>query len=422
MSKQLIPPVKGTRDFYPEDFAFREWLYGKIKEVSYIFGYQEFDGPEIEYLDLYADKTSQEILKEQVFTLKDRDGRDLALRPELTPTLSRMIAQKSQQMQKPIRWFSFGRAWRYEQPQKGRGREFFQWEIDILGVETPEADAEIIAIAATFFQKLGLTAEEVVIRVSDRSYFDQVLSEVGIDKAKFMPLLRIVDRKEKISQEEFEQALQGEGLNPEQITKLNDYFTNPDYSKSPSLSRLFTTLKAYPGVIDYVQYDPTIARGFEYYTGTVFEAWDKTGGLRRALFGGGRFDNLTATLGGEKIAATGMAPGDMPIRVLLEQFQKMPELKPVTAQVLVTVFSEELFSQSLQLSSMLRESKITTELWPDPTSKLDKQLKYADQRGIDYVVIIGPEEAQANQVVLKNLQQRTQETVSFDQLVEKLVH
>lgn len=420
MNKQLISSVKGTRDFYPEDMPFRSWFYGKIRKVSEKFGYQEFDGPNIEYMDLYLDKTSEEILKDQVFSMKDRDDRTLVLRPEITPTFARMVAQKSQQILRPIRWYSIGRGYRYEQPQKGRGREFFQWEINLLGPQSPEADGEIIAIAAEFFKELGFTPEEVVIRVNDRSYFEQILSENKIDSSKFMPLLRIVDRKAKITSGEFDQLLIEEGLTQEQVASLNQFFNDKDYSKSEWLSNVFNSLKNYPGVLEFVEYDPTIARGFDYYTRTVFEAWDKTGNLRRSLFGGGRFDNLTETLGGERVPGVGMAPGDMPIQVLLEQFNKMPDLKPNAAKVLVTVFSQELLNKSLEIGSRLRSNDISTELYLDGDTKLDKQLKYADQKGIPFVIICGPDEVSKDQIVLKDLENRTQVALTLDELLQKL--
>lgn len=420
MNKLPIQAVKGTRDFYPEEMAFRSWLYDKIKQVSNKFGYQEFDGPYIEYLDLYADKTSEEILKEQAFSLQDRDGKDILLRPEITPTFARMVAEKGRQLLQPIRWFSFGRAYRYEQPQKGRTREFFQWEINVLGPETPEADAEILAIATEYFKALGLTADQVVIRVNDRSYFEQILDQNSISRDKFIPLLRIIDRKEKISQEQFDNLLTEAGLNQNQVDALNSYFNSKDYSKSEWLSKLFTSLKSYEGVLNYIEYDPIIARGFDYYTRTVFEAWDKTGNLKRALFGGGRFDNLTESLGGERIPGVGMAPGDVPIQVLLEALGKIPDIKPKTATVLVTVFNEELASKSTQISALLRSNNIDTEGWVEPGTKLDKQLRYANQRGIPYVVIIGPEEASQNLIILKDFNNQTQEKISAEELISKL--
>ncbi len=411
----MVQNVKGTRDFYPEDKAFMNWLYGKIRLVSERFGYQEFDGPEIEYLDLYADKTSEEILKEQAFTMQDRDGRAIMLRPELTPTMARMVAARSQQLLKPIRWWYLGRCWRYEKPQRARAREFFQWEINILGAESPEADAEILALAAMFFKEIGLTPDEVVIRVSDRSYFNSVLEKNNINSELYVPLLRIVDRKEKINQEEFDESLRLEGLNDAQISGLNEYFQSKDFQGSPWLVSVFKALESYPGASDYILYDPTIARGFDYYTRTVFEAWDRTRGLKRALFGGGRFDNLTETIGGERVPGVGMAPGDMPIKELLEQFDKKPLTLPKVADVFVSVFNEDLLSKSIQCASLLRANGIDTECAVSTDVKLEKQLKYADQKGIVYFIIIGPDENTNNQVLVKNLIEKTQDTFRFDE-------
>jgi len=420
MATNVIQKVKGTRDFYPEQMAFRQWLYGKIRAVSEKYGYVEYDGPEIELMELYTSKTSEEIVREQAFTMQDRDGRALALRPELTPTLARMIAQKGEELQFPLRWYSFGRAWRYEQPQKGRGREFFQWEIDILGVKTPEADAEILAIAADYFRAVGLTPEEVVIRVSDRSFLEETFASFGIGGDQFKPVLRVIDRKEKVSAQEFAAGLKAEGLNDEQVAQINDFFDRADYSGSEWLVRLFETLKNFEGVSDYIVFDPIIARGFDYYTGVVFEAWDRTGQFTRSLFGGGRFDNLTATFGGKQIPAQGMAPGDMPIEVLLRQFNKMPDLKVKTADVLVTVFSSEQIAQSQKLAGELRQVGLDVELWPDDSIKMGKQLDYANKRGIPAVAIIGPGEAERGAVTLKWLATGEQTEVARDNVADKL--
>lgn len=420
MNKQLIQKVKGTRDFYPEEMAFRSWLYGKIKKISEKYGYQEFDGPNIEYLDLYADKTSEEILKEQAFSLKDRDGRDILLRPEITPTMARMVTQKSTSLTKPIKWFSFGRCYRYEQPQKGREREFFQWEINVLGPETPEADAEIIAIAAEYLKELGLTPDEVVIKVNDRVLIEQIMLENNLPKDKLNPLLRIIDKKEKVTPEIFDRMLEDEGLQKKQTENLNSFLAGKDYSKSDWLVKVFKNLGGYSGVMEYIEFDPTIARGFDYYTKTVFEAWDKTGNLKRSLFGGGRFDRLTETLGGEKVPGVGMAPGDVPLQVLLEDLGKMPKIAPAIPAVLVTIFSPELEEKSIETALTLRLKDINTELWLEPEAKLEKQLKYADQKGIPYAAIIGPDEQKMDKVTLKNLQEKGQQTLSLDELVQKL--
>ena len=350
--------------------------------------------------------------------MQDRDGRTILLRPEITPTFARMVAQKSGSLIKPIRWYSYGRGYRYEQPQKGRGREFFQWEINILGPETPEADAEIIAIAVEFFKQLNLTPVEVVIKVNDRTLLEQTISVSNIPAEKFTTLLRLIDRKEKIGPIQFNQTLKEEGLDQKQIDGLNSYLTSKDYTKSDWLSKVFKSLEKYPGVMEYIEFDPTVARGFDYYTRTVFEAWDRSGGLKRSLFGGGRFDNLTETLGGERIPGVGMAPGDMPMEEVLRQFNKIPDLKPEIAKVLVTVFSPELMENSLAVASLLRSKSINTELWLE-NSKLDKQLKYADQKGISYAIIIGPDEAEQDKVVLKDLAKQSQETLPLEELLQK---
>ncbi|MDD2823370.1 MAG: histidine--tRNA ligase [Candidatus Daviesbacteria bacterium] len=418
--KQIISPVKGTRDFYPEQMAFRNWLYEKIQTLSQKYGYQEYDGPVLEYLDLYTNKTSEEILKTQAFTLQDRDGRSLILRPELTPTFARMVAQKAEQLPKEIRWFSFGRAWRYEQPQKGRGREFFQWEINLLGPESPEADAEILAIAADYLKSLNLTSKEVVIKVSDRSFMQEELKSFGLTEEQIMPVFRIIDRKNKISAEQFNQDLAKEGISLEQAKKIEKLLSEKNFSKSPWLSKIFESLKLYEDIFEYFEFDPTIIRGFDYYTKTVFEAWDRGEGFKRALFGGGRFDNLTSQIGGPKVPGVGMAPGDYAAQVILEEYGKMPNISPKTAAVLVTVFNPELSSESLKLAAKLRKANINTELWAENEAKLDKQLKYADQKGIPYVIIIGPEEAENKTYTLKNLSAKSQEVLSLDEITRKL--
>ncbi len=421
---KIVLPVKGTRDFYPVDFALRDWLYQKMKLVSERYGYQEYDGPEIEYVDLYTNKTSEEILREQVFTLTDKDNRLIALRPELTPTVARMVAQKSQQLTKPIRWFMFGRGWRYEQPQKGRGREFFQWEINILGPESPEADAEILSIAAEYFKELHLTPDEVVIRVSDRSLFENFCDQQNIESTKRLPLIRFLDRIDKIPRDlladEIKKAID---LSTEQTNAIIGFVENKDYSQSAWLTKVFSALENYSDNKKYVEFDPKIFRGFDYYTRTVFEAWDKTGGLKRAIFGGGRFDNLTETLGGERVPGVGMAPGDMPILELLKQFNKLPEVKANAARVLVTVFSKNLMQSSLRVSSQLRSNNINTELYLGEIKEknpLEKQFKYADQKNIPYIIVIGPEEVEKKLVTLKNMQTREQKQFKLDEAINEL--
>ena len=318
MTKLKFQPVKGTRDFYPEQMAFRNWLFGKMREVSKRFGYQEYEGPILEPLELYAAKSGEELVKKQTFVLTDRGGRKLALRPEMTPTLARMVAQKQAELPKPIRWFSIGPRFRYEQPQKGRLREFYQWDIDILGSQAPEADAEIIAIAAEFFKSLGLSPKEVKIKVNDRKLIEQKLSFIEIPKTKIQEVFRAIDKKEKMTDGEWKDWLPEIGLNKLQIKDLEGILKDKDFSReSEELTRIFSTLSDL-GVSEYVEFDPNIVRGLDYYTGVVFEAQDKEGKFR-AILGGGRYDNLVEIVGGPKLGGVGFAAGDAVVEEVLKE-------------------------------------------------------------------------------------------------------
>jgi len=416
----LIPPVKGTRDFYPKDWAFTQWLYDKVKEVSQLFGFEEYEGPTLESLDLYAAKSGEELVKKQAFTLTDRSGQVLALRPEMTPTLARMVAQKAGSLTFPIKWFTFGRRFRYEKPQKGRGREFFQWDADILGVDNPEADAEVIALAATLYQKLDLTAKEVRIKVNDRQLLQGRLQDLGITEEKIVPAFRLIDKVDKVSRKDFFEMGQEIGLTDEQTEAILGVVEEKNaYLDSPWLLQIFSLLKKY-GVAEYVEYEPRIVRGLDYYTRTVFEGWDVKGEFR-SIWGGGRYDNLTADIGGKKkIPGVGFAMGDMVIAEILKANGKYPSLPTNPTQVLVTAFSVELLEPSIELANKLRENNINAEVYLEPGEKLDKQIKYADRKGIPYVAILGPEEVKNNTVTLKDLENGSQKTLVFSELITQV--
>lgn len=418
MSKTQFQPVKGTRDFYPEQMAFRSWLFGKMREVSQKFGYQEYEGPILEPLELYAAKSGEELVKQQTFVVQDRGGeRQIVLRPELTPTLARMVAQKQNELPKPIRWFSIGPRWRYEQPQKGRTREFFQWDIDLVGLQTQEADAEIVAIAASFLKSLGLTPDEVQIKVNDRQLMDRKLDLISIPSQIKSQVLKAIDRKDKLELSEWKEWLAEIGLNELQVKDLEGILTDKDYSQeSETLTRIFATLNDL-NLSEYLEFDPNIVRGLDYYTGVVFEAKDIAGKFR-AILGGGRYDNLVEIVGGNPLPGVGFACGDVVTEEVLKEYNKIPTRSPTSTKVLVTVFNESLFRNSLQLANKLREANVPTELYLEP-DKLDKQLKYANAKGIPYVVILGTEEVAVNKVTFKNMQTGEQKSVSQDQLLDE---
>ena len=417
--KKIIQSVKGTREFYPYEMALRSWLYSKIRSVSELFGYQEYDGPFLESIDLYAAKSGEELVKEQSFVFPDRGGNLIALRPELTPSLARMVAQKQHELIYPLRWWSFGPFWRYEKPQKGRSREFFQWNIDLIGVNSPEADAELVAICAEFFRSVGLTPDEVKIIVNDRRLMDEQLSKISINQDKKGEVFGLIDRRDKMRTSEWVAYVQEKGLNQSQVDGLLALLSNKELANtSDNLNRFFTALQAL-GVRDYVEYDPRVVRGLDYYTGIVFEARD-VGERSRAILGGGHYDNLVEEVGGDPLPAVGFAMGDVVLPIILKELNKLPDLKVYPAYVLVTVFDENTLPASYSLAADLRRAGIATQVFPEP-GKLGKQFKFADRIGVRFVATIGPDEVDQGIVQIKDLGSGEQLSLNRDEVVTYLV-
>ena len=407
--RNIIPPVKGTRDFYPEQMAMRTWLYNTVRNVSESFGYQEWEAPLLESLELYAAKSGEELVKKQSYVFTDRGGDEITLRPELTPSLARMIAQKQGELVFPARWWSFGPFWRYEKMQKGRSREFFQWNIDLMGVNSPEADAELVTIAAAFLKAVGLTPAQARISVNNRRFLDAQFELIGIPPEKKADVSGLVDRREKMEPERWDANVVEIGLTPKQLDGLKSLLADGErWRKSEELLRLFAALESM-GLKEYVQFDPNIVRGLLYYTGTVFEAFDISGGVRRAILGGGRYDNLLRDVGGELLSGVGFAMGDVVIGLILQELGLVPQLPVTPSAVLVTVFSQDLLSTSYSLAADLREGGLNVTCYPE-AAKLPKQFKFADRMGMCAVLVIGPDEAAAGKVTLKNLKDGTQAT------------
>lgn len=412
--RKVIQSVKGTRDFYPEQMAIRVWLYNIMREVAESFGYQEYEAPILESLDLYAAKSGEELVKEQSYVFTDRGGSEITLRPELTPSLARMIAQKQNELNFPVRWWSFGPFWRYERPQKGRTREFFQWNVDMLGVATPEADAENAAVLATFFQRVGLSPEQVLIKVNNRRLIDDRFDALDIPADQRPAVSSWIDRREKMSPEAWMEYGKEIGLSPEQINKVKEMLADKELWKlSAELTRFFAVIDAL-GLNDYVKFDASIMRGLLYYTGTVFEAWEVGGDIKRSILGGGRYDNLTRDVGGDPIPGVGWAMGDVVIGLILEKYGLLPkDLSVNPAPVLVTVFDEERLLESFKLASELRRAGLKVVCYPEAI-KLQKQFKYADRMGAKITLVLGPDEVEKDQVAVKNLTNGQQVTVARD--------
>jgi histidyl-tRNA synthetase len=413
-----ILSVKGTRDFYPEEMAFQRWLYHRLRTVSEQFGYQEFDGPFLERLDLYAAKSGEELVKEQSFVFPDRGGEMIALRPELTPSLARMVAARSAKLSRPIRWWSYGPFWRYERPQKGRSREFFQWNIDLLGVDTPQADAEIASIAACFFREVGLSPKQIRIVVNNRRLMDSKLVTLEIDPALRSKVFRLIDRKEKMEPKAWADYAEEIGLSTAQFSSLKALLDNKEaWRDSDELIAFFESINMM-GTSDYFEYDPTVIRGLDYYTGTVFEARDSSG-KERAILGGGRYDDLVADVGGDPLPGVGFAMGDVVLGIVLENFGAYPSLPTNPAQVFIPIFDKDCLVESLQLATELRSLGLRVEWYPE-IARLQKQFKYADRQRIPLAVILGPDEIRGNVASVKDLRTGEQSTVNREQLADSI--
>ncbi|MFO8035403.1 MAG: histidine--tRNA ligase [Anaerolineales bacterium] len=412
----IIQPVKGTRDFYPEDKAVINWLYEKMGEVSERFGYQEFEGPYLEYIDLYAAKSGEELVKEQSYVFRDKSDNLLALRPELTPTLVRMIAQRQQHLYYPLRWWSFGPFWRYESPQKGRGREFFQWNVDLIGADSPEADAEIAAVMASFFQEIGLSPQQTRILINNRRLMDRELAKLDIPPEERNDIFHLIDKQDKMELPAWEAYAEDLGLSLSQMDGLQAVLENDQlWEESEELVRFFRAVDAL-GVSEYVAFAPYIIRGLDYYTGTVFEAQAVTADVSRAIAGGGRYDDLLADVGGEPLPGVGFAAGDMVLIVVLEELGLLPENRDQTpAPVIVTVFDEDTRLESFSLAAELRRAGLKVTCYPE-VEKLRKQFRHANRIGAKVATVLGPEELAANNVAVKDLREHDQVQVPREEV------
>ena len=409
-----IPRVKGTQDFYPDGWALQVALREIMLAAGRAYGYQEYEGPAIEYLDLYLGKSSEEIVTQQTFRIQDRDGKALLLRPELTPTLARMIAAREQEIPLPARWQSWGQFYRYERPQRGRGRSFFQWNVDLLGSESAHADAEVIQVACALFASLGLSDSDVQIKINDRAALEADLTGAfGVPDGLVRGVFQVIDRLDKVGADRACGQMVEIGLQQGQAEDVVAFVQEPVAEPPARLAAIVEQLRI-SGHDRYVQLDRSIARGFEYYTSTVFEAW-AAGDLRRAIFGGGRYDDLTRQVGGkQRVPGVGMAVGDMALLELLRELDRVPAPARSGPDVLVTVFGPEQQEASAGVADRMRRRGVAVELALDPAQRLERQLRHADRVGARLALIIGPDEADAGTVLVKDLRQRQQEHLPAD--------
>jgi len=425
-----IPPVKGTRDFYPPDMARRNWIIDGWKKVSVRNGFEEYDGPIFEYLKMFQIKSGDEIV-EQLFSLTDRGGRELALRPEITPTLARMVNQQINSLPRPIKWFSVPRLFRAERPQKGRLREFFQWNIDIIGVDDVLADAETIFCALDYLQEVGLTPNDIVVKISSREMLAALLQAIGIAESQLEDLYAVLDKRSRLPGDTFEQMLAEKvpdenkrkkilGLMAvESIEQISDCLELNETARESvdELKRLFGLLEVM-GVADFCTFDISTVRGLAYYTGIVYEIYDR-GGELRAIGGGGRYDNLLRQFGGPAIPATGFGIGDSVLAILLEEKGLLEKQLPSRKlDYFVACVNEVYRGIAIKLTMKLRSAGFAAN-FSYKAAKLSKQLKQASDQNAGRCVIIGSE-IENDQLIIKNMATGKQELIKLDKFFASL--
>jgi histidyl-tRNA synthetase len=417
------PP--GMRDFYPQDMRVQNWLFDAWRRVSRSFGFEEYEGPIFEYLDLYTLKSGEGIVSE-LFNFKDRGGRHFAIRPEMTPTLARMVAARANALPRPIKWFSIPRMCRAEKPQRGRLREFYQWNIDILGVEDPLADAEVIAVAVAFFRAVGLTERDVVIRLSSRPLASAVLAGVGIPPEEHEHAFELIDRHDHLSPEEFAKVWSqqyGDRISAERLSALlaeTPLPTSMELAEGSgpagrAAAEDFRTLWQRLSDLQVQQsceFDLRTVRGLAYYTGSVYEAHVRQGGAR-ALMGGGRYDDLTGLLDGPRVPGTGFGMGDPPVLALLQQLGRLPDLAGALDAFVIDA-APEFFAPAVALASDLRRAGLSADFSYRRTG-VAKQFAQASARQARYAIVVGAELTERNALTVKNLATGHQQAVPADQ-------
>ena len=404
---------KGVRDFYPEDQFLQRYIFEHMERVCELFGYEEYSASVLEPAELYRSKTSEEIVNEQTYLFTDRGGREVTLRPEMTPTLARMIAARSREIPFPARWYTIANCFRYERPQRGRLREHWQLNADIVGAEGVEADAEIITVAHGVMLSLGAKERDFEIRVSDRRILDAMYDAIGIEKERRADITRLLDRRDKI--EDFEAKLLQKLENTEKTARLLKELK--DTTSTAYLEELRAELGSL-GVSNMVV-DTKITRGFDYYTGMVFEVFDTDPANRRAMFGGGRYDNLISLFSsGGSIPAVGFAMGDVTARDFLESHGLLPKYAPAT-ELMLLVVEPDAAVHTTRLAQELRREDVAVAVNLSG-KRVSDQIRQADKMRIPFIIAIGKKERESGQYTIKNLATGAEITLPADRIAEHL--
>ncbi len=413
-------PYKGTRDFYPKDMQLRNWMFGKLAETVKKFGYLEYGGPMLESFDLYAAKSGEEIVNQQLYWLMDKGERKLAVRPEMTPTMARIVAAKINELPRPIRLFSIPNLWRYERPQRGRLREHWQLNVDVLGGDALLAETELLTLAVEMIRAFG-GGGKMQVKVNHRKLMDVFFSKtLGLNGEQALKVVKAIDAKDKIGEEKFKVMLDAAGVQPEQIGILTQFFKSSLDELASSMPcegvehlRALMKMLNESGVAGDVVFDPTIMRGLDYYTGTVFEIYDISPENNRAMFGGGRYDNLMGIFGKEALSGVGFGMGDVSLQNFLETHKLIPSFES-EIDVMVTLPELKYRSTAEKIARDLRAVgfKVITPL---QLGTFGAQLKLANRHEAKFVILFGEAEMNEGKVLIKHLASGEQCAVKIDE-------
>ncbi|EXC42304.1 Histidine--tRNA ligase [Morus notabilis] len=417
-----VNPPKGTRDFPPEEMRLRNWLFQNFREVSRLFGFEEVDFPVLESEALYIRKAGEEI-REQLYCFEDRGNRRVALRPELTPSLARLVLQKGKSLSLPVKWYAVGQCWRYERMTRGRRREHYQWNMDIIGVPEVTAEAELISSIVTFFKRIGITASDVGFKVSSRKLLQEVLSHYSIHEDLFAKVCIIIDKIGKLPLDDIKKELKAVGVSTEAVEQILQVLSIKSLTTLEEiiggageaiaeLKQLFSLAEKF-GYSEWVQFDASVVRGLAYYTGVVFEGFDRQGKLR-AICGGGRYDQLLSTFGGDDVPACGFGFGDAVIVELLKDKGLLPELN-LEVKNIVCALDPNLQGAAATVATILRDKGQSVDLVLE-----NKPLKWVFKRAArinaERLILVGSSEWQRGTVGVKILATGEQNEIKLDEL------
>ena len=417
-----LQPVRGTRDFYPAELRLRNWLFDIWRESSRQFGFEEYDACVLEHEELYVRKAGEEIT-EQLYSFEDKGGRRIALRPEMTPTLARLILQRKNALTFPLKWFTVAQCFRYERMTRGRRREHYQWNADVIGQSRLVAEVEVLSVLILSLEKMGLSPSRVQVHLNDRRILGSVLAHLGVPAEQHVGVMVVMDKRDKLPPEALERQLAEQGLGKGQIDGLNELLrmdtleqVQGRLGKTAALQELRQLLDMLDavGYGGYALFDITVVRGLSYYTGTVFEIRD-TGVNLRAICGGGRYDSLLSALGGESIPAIGFGFGDVVILELLAELDLLPVLSSQIDYAVIP-FSEAQVPQALTLSQALRKAGLRADS-EFSFRKLKRALQRADEIGARKAVLLMPDELARGEVVLRDMARREERRLPMSEFL-----